>query len=144
MEYYIYATNAGAPETGLSLAWETLTDSGGACGGGSETGADKSGSAPTIYEVGGGFYKFNIEFGTAPWDVTARELLGVLDLGSALANADRYRPVVITLRGLALAVLSHKGVVDTSTQDLTIYDRDGTTEVIKLALDGTTRTPSAP
>ena len=127
MEYYLYVTSAGVPETGLSPSWETLTDSGGACGGASETGVDQSGDAPTIYEVGGGFYKFDITFGVAPWATMTRELLGVIDLGSSLADTDRYKPVVITKRGLALAMLIHRGVQSKTTGDVTVYASDGST-----------------
>ena len=148
MEYFIYATEAGVPKTGLSISWASLTDSGGLCGGGSEAGTDKSASAPTIYEVGGGFYKCDIAYGSAPWDTVTRELLGVLDLGSSLAGADRYRPVVITLRGLGLARIAHKGVQNKTTGDIDIYATDGSSKEMTLdmtdAADAITRNPSAP
>ena len=113
-----------------------------------ENGTDKSGSAPAISEVGGGWYKFDITFGTAPWDVMTEDLAGVIDGGGSLADVDRYKPVSITLRGLALARIAHKAVQSKSTGDIDIYATDGSGKELKLDMtDGSseiTRSPGAP
>jgi len=144
MLYYLYVTHNGAPKTGLSPNWETLVTA--------ENGTDKSGSAPTISELSGGWYQFEVVFGTAPWDVTTEDLLGVIDAdptdAEGMADAERYIPVDITLRGLALARVAHKGVQVKATGDVTIYAADGSTAEMKLDMndDGTnlSRTPAAP
>lgn len=123
MRYYLYATKAGAPQTGLVMAWESLLTG--------ENGTDKSASAPAISEVGGGYYTFEIDYGTAPWDVTGEDLLGVVDMDSdaavGLTDAERYKPVVLTVRSLALAYLIHPADVDLATGDVTVLKLDGTT-----------------
>ena len=82
MLYQVYFADNGAPKTGLAPRWEHLLTA--------QNGTDKSGSAPAITELGGGYYKFDITFGTAPWDVIGEDLLGVVDGGSALAEVERY------------------------------------------------------
>jgi len=140
MIYYAYFAQNGEPKTGLSPDWESLVTG--------ENGTDKSGSAPSITELGGGFYIFDITFGSAPWDVIAEDLAGVIDGGSTLTGSDRYKPVVITQRGLGLARIAHKGVQNKSTGDVDIYAADGTTKEMKLdmtdASSDITRSPAAP
>lgn len=139
MLYYVYFSNGGTPKTGLSPDWESLVTA--------ENGTDKSGSAPTISEVGGGWYNFDISFGVTPWDVETEDVLGVIDGGSSLAGAERYKPVAIALRGLALARIGHKGVQDKDTGDVDIYATDGASKEMKLDMtdgDNTiSRTPTA-
>lgn len=147
MLYYLYVSNAGVPETGLvagnDIAWESLDTA--------ENGTDKSGSAPSFTEIGGGWYAFDITFGTAPWDVTTEDLVGVIDCDTdgdaGLADGDRYKPVCISLRGLGLARIAHKGVQDKSTGDIDIYATDGSTKEMQLdmtdAADSITRNPAA-
>ena len=60
MTYKIYIADGAGPLTGLSPTWEHLL---------SMAGVDKSGSAPSITEIGGGWYKFSLTYGTAPLDV---------------------------------------------------------------------------
>ena len=140
MLYYVYLSNAGAPATGLTPDWEHLVTA--------ENGTDKSASAPTITEIGGGWYHFDITFGTAPWDVTGEDLAGVIDAGATLSGNDRYKPVMITLRGLGLARIAHKGIQTKSTGDVDIYATDGATKEMTLDMtDGVstiTRAPTAP
>jgi len=126
MLYYLYFTDAGTPKTGLTPTWESLLTA--------ENGTDKSGSAPTISEIGGGWYVFDVTFGTVPWNVATEDLLGVIDGGSVLADADRYKPVAITLRGLALARIAHKGVQDKATGAITIKATDGVRAELRLAM----------
>lgn len=99
MLYYVYFSDGGVPKTGLTPTWESLVTA--------DNGTDKSGSAPVVTEVGGGWYKFTIVYGTVPWDVTGEDLVGVIDGGSSLYDADRYKPISITKRGLGLnAIMS--------------------------------------
>ena len=83
--FLVYFSKSGAPQTGLSPTWSSLHDT---------NGTDKSGQAPSISEVGGGWYKFSVTKGTAPWD--GADLIGVLDGGSTLGGAERYLPVIIS------------------------------------------------
>jgi len=137
MLYYVYFSDAGVPKTGLAPDWEYLVTA--------ENGTDKSGSAPTVTEIGGGWYYIDVVFGTAPWDVTTEDLVGVIDGGSSLADVDRYKAICVSLRGLGLSALVHKGQYDKSSGDLEIYATDGTTKEIKVAMtdttDSQTRTP---
>lgn len=150
MLYYFYVSNAGVPETGLvagsDIAWESLLTA--------ENGTDKSGSAPAAVEIGGGHYYIDITLGTAPWDVTTEDLVGVLDCDTdgdaGLADADRYKPVSITLRGLALARLGHKRTYTLATKIEQLLASDGSTaeadftETINGAGTVETLTPSGP
>lgn len=128
MLYYVYFSDVGAAKTGLTPTFSSLATA--------ENGTDKSSSAPTITEISianaPGHYKFDITFGTAPWDVTTEDLVGVIDGGSSLADVDRYKQVSITLRGLGLARIAHKGVQSKSGGDITIYATDGTSQEMKL------------
>ena len=75
-------------------------------------GTDKSGSAPSISEIGGGWYKFAVAYGTAPFD--AGDLVGVIDVdkdgGNSLSNAERYIPVEVRLDFYAMGRLVDKAV----------------------------------
>jgi len=123
MEYSVYFSSGGVPATGLTLAWETLVTS--------TNGTDKSATAIGATEAGGGWYTFEVDFGSAPWDVTDEDLLGVIDGGATLANIDRYKPVAITKRGLGLVMLAHKGIQTKSTGDVVYYDQDDATAAFK-------------
>ena len=150
MLYYVYFSDGGVAKTGLTCTWEYLRTAG-------ATAVDKSALGPTISEVGGagnggGWYKFDITYGASgagkPWDVTTEDLLGVIDGSNSLVDADRYKPVCISLRGLALARISHKGVQSKSSGDIDIYATDGISKEMQLAItdanDAVTRSPSAP
>ncbi len=75
-------------------------------------GVDKSGAAPSISEIGGGWYKFSVTYGTAPFD--AGDLIGVIDSDkngtNGLANAERYVPVEVRLDFYAFRRLTEKAV----------------------------------
>jgi len=96
-------------------------------------GTDKSGSAPSISEIGGGWYKFSVAYGTTPFD--AGDLIGVIDAdkdgNNNLANAERYIPVEIRLDFYALARLINKSSQDKTTGDVSIKDGSGDT-ILKL------------
>ena len=100
MLYEVCFTDGGVPKTGLTPTWESLATA--------ENSTDKSASAPTITETSGGWYIYNITLGTAPWDVKTEDLTGFIDGGASLADADRYKPVAFSKRGLALARLTHE------------------------------------
>jgi hypothetical protein len=87
-----YVAKDGQPLSGAAseMNFETLT---------TLNGTDKIISAPTISEIGGGWYKFSAAFGTAPFD--SGDLVGVIDADkngvNFLANAERYIPVEVRL-----------------------------------------------
>ena len=144
MLYYVYFSDAGVAKTGLTLTWEYLLTA--------ENGTDKSALGPAFVEVGGGWYYFDVTFGASgalkPWDVTTEDLVGVIDGSVTLNNADRYKPVAITLRGLGLAKIAHKGVQTKSSGDVDIYATDGSAKELTLdmtdAATTVTRTPTTP
>jgi hypothetical protein len=79
MNYVIYFSNAGAPATGLTpgvITYKKVSDS-----------SDVA-SPPAISEIGGGGYKFTV--------TPAEALFVVVDGGSGLENADRYKVMQIT------------------------------------------------
>lgn len=124
MIYHVYFSDGGVPATGLTPAWEYLITG--------SVGTDKSGSAPAITEVGGGWYKFSVAYGTAPWDVVAEDLLGVIDGGSSLDGGERYKPVKLTLAQLALLRLTGLRKWDQADGDEHLYDVDLSTEILKF------------
>ena len=151
MLYYVYFSNAGVPQPGLNPEWISLQDA-------NAEGENRLASAPSVLEVGGtenghGWYYFDIIFGTAPWANTAADLVGIIDGGinpsaEFLSDDDRYKPITISLRGLALARIAHTGIQNKTTGDVDIYATDGTTKELKLDFTSSateiTRTPSAP
>ncbi len=98
-------------------------------------GTDKSSSAPSISEIGGGWYKFSVTYGTAPFD--AGDLIGVIDADkdgdNGLANAERYIPVEVRLDFYALARSVNKMSQDKVTGDMLIKNNSGDT-ILKLAI----------
>lgn len=92
-----YVAKDGEPLTGAAaeMAFESLM---------TLAGADKSAAAPAISEIGGGWYRFNVTYGAAPFD--AGDLVGVIDAdaggANALANAERYIPVEVRFRLLCI------------------------------------------
>ena len=126
IEIPFYVGNDGSPLTGAAAQMEfeslDLLD-----------GTDKSGSAPAISEIGGGWYKFSVAYGTAPFD--AGDLVGVIDADkngtNSLANVERYIPVEVRLDFYALARLVYSMSQDKTTGDLDIKD-DGDNTILKL------------
>ena len=131
MNYFVYFSDAGVPKTGLTPTWETLADDSGAA----------TSDNPTISEVGGGWYRFDVKYGddTGPWKTTGnvhkKDLVGVIDGGSSLSDSDRYKPVCVTLRGLALARLAHKASQAKSDGSITLYGTDGITPELVLNMN---------
>lgn len=109
-------------------------------------GTDKSGSAPSISEIGGGWYKFSIAYGTAPFD--AGDLVGVINADKNGTNnvldVDRYIPVEIRLDFYALARLVNKMAQDKVTGDMAIKDSSDNT-ILELGItDGASQLERAP
>jgi len=96
-------------------------------------GTDKSGDAPSISEIGGGWYKFSIAYGTAPFD--AGDLVGVIDAdkngNNNLSDSDRYIPFEVRLDFYALMRLVNKMSQDKLTGDMLVKDASGNT-ILKL------------
>ena len=126
-----YVAKDGQPLTGAAaeMNFETLL---------LLDGTDKSGSAPAISEVGGGWYLFSVAYGTAPFD--AGDLVGVIDAdkngNNGLANAERYIPVEVRLDFYALMRHVNKMSQSKSTGDMTIKDASGNTILVLDMTDG--------
>jgi hypothetical protein len=131
IEIPFYVSNDGEPLTGAAaqMDFESLK---------TLTGADKSGSAPTISEIGDGWYKFSVAYGTAPFD--AGDLVGVVDADkngeNSLANAERYIPIEVRLDFYALMRLVNKMSQNKSTGDMEIKDSSGNTILELSIIDG--------
>ena len=71
IEIPFYVAKDGQPLTGASaqMEFESLK---------TLSGVDKSGSAPSISEIGGGWYKFSASYGSVPFD--AGDIVGVIDV----------------------------------------------------------------
>lgn len=128
IEIPFYVSNDGEPLTGAAaqMDFESLK---------TLAGADKSGSAPTISEIGGGWYKFSVAYGTAPFD--AGDLVGVVDAdqngNNNLANDERYIPIEVRLDFYALMRLVNKMSQNKSTGDMEIKDSSGNT-ILELSI----------
>lgn len=83
MKYPVYFSDAGVPATGLTPAFSSLQN----------LLTEASVTPPTVTEIGGGWYAYEIS-PTAP-------LVGVIDGGAGLADADRYKPASIPVSALA-------------------------------------------
>lgn len=137
MIYKFFVSEDGAPKTGLTPTWDSLR---------ALDGTDKSGSAPSISEIGGGWYKFEAVYGTAPFDVA--ELVGVIDAGSSLSDFERYVPVTVSVRDLALAKLVNKASYHLVTGVEAIRNDADSEDELQLTLSQTGdveyRVPSGP
>jgi hypothetical protein len=91
------------------------------------TGTDKSGSAPTVSEISGGWYKFGVAYGTAPFD--EGDLVGVIDAdkngNNGLANVERFIPIEVRLDFYALLRLVNTMSQNKITGDMAIKDSSG-------------------
>jgi len=133
IEIPFYVAKDGEPLTGAAaeMEFESLKTLGG---------VDKSASAPAISEVGGGWYKFGVAYGQAPFE--AGDIVGVIDADkdevNGLANAERYIPVEVRLDFYALARLVNKMSQDKLIGDMLIKNDNGET-ILKLGItDGET------
>jgi hypothetical protein len=128
IEIPFYIAKDGEPLTGAAsqMEFESLK---------TLDGTDKSGSAPSISEIGGGWYKFSATYGTNPFD--EGDLIGVIDADkngtNGLANAERYIPVEVRLDFYALGRLVNKMSQDKLTGDMLIKNDNGQT-ILKLGI----------
>jgi len=131
IEIPFYVSNDGEPLTGAAaqMDFESLK---------TLAGTDKSGSAPTISEIGNGWYKFSVAYGTVPFD--SGDLVGVVDAdkngNNNLANAERYIPIEVRLDFYALMRLVNKMSQNKSTGDMEIKDSSGNTILELSIIDG--------
>lgn len=128
IEIPFYVSSDGTPLTGAAaeMDFESLK---------TLAGTDKSGSAPAISEIGGGWYKFSVAYGSVPFD--AGDLVGVIDAdkdgNNNLGNAERYIPVEVRLDFYALMRLVNKMSQDKTTGDMTIKNSTGNT-ILELGI----------
>ena len=139
IEIPFYVAKDGSPLTGAAseMEFESLKTLGG---------VDKSGTAPAISEVGGGWYKFSAAFGTVPFD--GGDLIGVIDADkdgtNSLANAERYIPVEVRLDFYGLSRLVNKMSQDKLTGDMLVKNEAGQA-ILKLGItDGDTTLDRVP
>ena len=139
IEIPFYVANYGSPLTGAAAQMDfeslDLLD-----------GTDKSGSAPSISEIGGGWYKFSVAYGTAPFD--AGDLVGVIDADkngtNGLPDSERYIPVEARLDFYSLARLVNEMSQNKSTGDMSIKDGSGNTILVLDITDGSSSVDRAP
>jgi hypothetical protein len=128
IEIPFYVSSGGTGLTGSAgeMDFESLRTLGG---------VDKSSAAPSISEIGDGWYKFSVAYGTASFD--AGDLVGVIDAdkdaGNGLANAERYIPVEVRLDFYALSRLVGKMSQDKVTGDMLLKD-DNDNTILKLGM----------
>jgi len=128
IEIPFYVAKDGGPLTGAAaeMNFESLN---------TLSGTDKSGDAPSISEIGGGWYKFSVAYGTTPFN--AGDLIGAIDAdkdcNNSLANAERYIPVEVRLDFYALSRLVNKMSQDKATGDMLIKNADGNT-ILQLGI----------
>ncbi len=132
IEIPFYVATDGASLTGASAEMEfesiMLLD-----------GTDKMEDEPTISEIGGGWYKFSVTYGTAPFD--EGDLVGAIDADkngtNNLANAERYIPVEVRLDFYAMKRLTQKSVeIDSMGCLESDLNNNIKAELVKLAADG--------
>lgn len=133
MRYYVYFSDEQGPVTGLTPSWKGVSSA--------DNGVDKTSvanSGVSISEISSanapGWYGFDITYGQLPWDVIEEDLVGVIDGGSSLADVVRYKPICVTLRGLALARIAHKAVQDKSTGNIDIFKVNGVGREMSLQM----------
>ena len=132
IEVPFYVALGGEPLTGAAneMEFESLR---------TLAGTDKSGSAPAISEIGGGWYKFSITYGTDPFD--AGDLIGVIDAdkngSNGLLNTERYIPVEVQLDFYAMKRLTEKSIeIDSMGCLESDLNNNVKAELVKLASDG--------
>jgi hypothetical protein len=133
IEIPFYVAKDGQPLTGAAaeMNFESLKNL---------AGTDKSADAPAISEIGGGWYKFSVAYGTTPFN--AGDLVGVIDADkdgdNELANAERYIPIEVRLDFYSLARDVNKMSQNKTTGDMLIKDASGNT-ILQLGMtDGET------
>lgn len=139
IEIPFYVSKDGEPLTGAAaqMGFESLK---------TLSGSDKSGDAPTISEIGSGWYKFSVAYGTVPFE--AGDLVAVLDAdkngSNNLANAERYIPLEVRLDFYGLMRLVNEMSQNKSTGDMAIKNSSGNT-ILQLSItDGESTLDRAP
>ncbi len=128
IEIPFYVARDGEPLTGASteMNFESLK---------TIDGVDKSLGAPTISEIGGGWYKFSMAFGTVPFD--EGDLIGAINADkdgvNNLANVEKYIPVEVRLDFYALSRLVSNMSQDKLTGDMLLKNDSGDT-ILKLGI----------
>jgi hypothetical protein len=150
--YYVYFSNGGIPQGGLSPVWYSLQE---ASGNGGSISVDNSNiqirevgweTADPSASTGNGWYYFDVTYGQDPWTNKDVDLVGVIDGGATLSNVDRYKPICVSLRGEGLARIAHKGIQQ-ANGDVDIYktdqnEKEMTLDFVKVG-DQITRTPTS-
>lgn len=121
MVYKVYIADNTGPRTGLSPTWESLT---------TVAGSPRLLSAPAITAIAGGWYGFELTYGTVPWDVP--ELVGVIDAGEDLIAAQRYIPIAVSVRDLGFAFLTNERKQTIATGVIDVLEDDGETVLLRL------------
>ena len=121
--YPIYFSNNGVPQPGLTPTWLSLQNA---------LTTTPIVPPPAISEIGDGWYSFSM--------TPANPLVGVIDGGLSLSNADRYEPIYIPL-GAATAFGSVQ--VTIATQDPTYVTPIPDVEIVILNQNGTLLVNSA-
>jgi hypothetical protein len=109
-------------------------------------GTDKISSSPAISEIGGGWYKFSVAFGTAPFDTG--DLVGVIDADkdgdNSLANAERYIPIEVRLDFYSLLRNVYPMSQNKLTGDMEIKNSNGDTILTLDIADNTSEVERTP
>jgi len=119
--YTFYVSDNGGPKSGLTPTWYALLDI---------AGNVLTGSAPAVTEIGAGWYKFELTFGTSPWN--SGKLIGVIDVGTELVGLQRYLPVTVAQQDLAFGLLANKRQQTIADGVIEVFDDDGTTVMLRL------------
>ena len=126
IEIPFYVSKGGQPLTGATdeMDFETLK---------TLDGSDKSASSPVISEIGGGWYKFDAAYGSAPFD--SGDLVGVIDADKngtiGLQYSERYIPVEVRLDFYGLSRLVNKMSQNKLTGEMLIKNASDDT-ILKL------------
>ena len=101
-------------------------------------GTDKSANEPVVSEIGGGWYKFSVAYGSLPFD--EGDLVGVINADkngtNSLANSEKYIPVEARLDFYALSRLVNKMGQDKFTGDMLLKNESGDV-ILKLDINET-------
>ena len=126
-----YITSGGVPLVGAAaeMSFSSLK---------TVVGVDKSATSPTISEIGGGWYKFSVAYGSEPFD--AGDLVGVIDADeygvNGLTNAERFLPVEVRLDFYGLSRLVNRMSQDKITGDMFLKNDAGETILSLGITDG--------
>ncbi|AQT67109.1 hypothetical protein STSP2_00250 [Anaerohalosphaera lusitana] len=139
IELPFYVSRAGEPLEGAAAGMSFLNLM-------TVGGVDKSGSQPMIEEIGGGWYKFNVAYGTAPFD--EGDLVGVIDADAGgslgLCLEERYIPVEARLDYYALNRLVCRMSQDKLNGDMVLKNLDGEGMLMLKIVEGESQVERLP